>query len=99
MKDFLRAVQDPSSYFEARSNPRKYFDNFQDYSRFHSMGIKPSARNSHTDQQAINTWLMSEERPEPEVAKQQSAPRPPEFTYDAYYEDPGQFQYLLNNTR
>jgi len=96
-------------------DPSKYFGDAETYSRFIG-GLPSHKRTSYTDQQAINEYLlgrdsnrmdlasllMSQERPEPEFAKQQlgslAAPQFDNF-YDAYYEDPGQFQYLLNNTR
>ena len=92
-------------YSGAPKNPKLYYDNFEDYMKFHgrSSGVKPSARNSYTEtkakQDAINRWLLSEE-PEPEFKEPKKIKPPrPAFSYDAYYEDPGQFQYLLDENR
>ena len=92
-------------YSGAPKNPKLYYKNFEDYMKFHgrSSGVKPSARNAYTEtrakQDAINRWLLSEE-PEPEFKKpKKKEPPRPAFSYDAYYEDPGQFQYLLDENR
>ena len=81
-------------------DPSKYFGDVETYEKF--VGSPPShKRTSYTDQQLVNEYLlgrdsnrmdfssllMNQERPEPE------------FSYDAYYEGPSQFQYLLSNTR
>ena len=81
-------------------DPSKYFGDVETYKKF--VGSPPShKRTSYTDQQLVNEYLlgrdsnrmdfssllMNQERPEPE------------FSYDAYYEGPSQFQYLLSNTR
>ena len=101
-KELLGITGNPRSYFEAKSNPRKYFDDYASYRQFALSGTKPSARNSYTDQKIINTWLLSEEPELREKEPERESPEPPpqpEFTYDAYYEDPSQFQYLLNENR
>ena len=102
LKDLLGITGNPKNYFEVRSNPRKYFDDYANYRRFALSGTKPDARNSYTDQKIINSWLLGE-GPEPrEKESERERPEPPprpEFTYDAYYEDPSQFQYLLNENR
>ena len=87
-------------YFDARTNPKKYFDDYDMYRQFALSSTKPEARNSYTDQKIMNAWLLSEEPElkEPERERPEPPPRP-QFTYDTYYEDPSQFQYLLNENR
>lgn len=55
----LDLFKNPGSYFKARENPQKYFKGFDDWKKFYDSGIKLDARNSYTDQQALNKWLMS----------------------------------------
>lgn len=47
-------------FYDAHKNPTKYFDNFADYKRFADISVKPDARNPHTDQKAINAWVMAQ---------------------------------------
>lgn len=97
-KDENRALG--RGYFDARINPKKYFDDYDTYKLFALSSTKPSARNSYTDQKMINAWLLSEEPELKEPEREIPEPPPgPQFTYDAYYEDPSQFQYLLNENR
>lgn len=47
-------------FYDAHKNPTKYFDNFADYKKFADISVKPSSRNPHTDQKAINAWVMAQ---------------------------------------
>jgi len=40
--------------------PKKHFKNFKDYARVARTSTKPSARNSHTEQQIVNRWLLDD---------------------------------------
>jgi hypothetical protein len=83
--DFFDIVKKPNLYFKAQTNPQKYFKDFNEYKKFANMSVKPSSRNSYTDQQAINRWLLSggggqEEKKKESSSEKKSAP----FDYDTF---------------
>ena len=87
-------------------DPSKYFGDAETYSRF--VGGPPSdRRTSYTDQQRVNEYLLGRDSNRIDFSSLLDALNESKgdglggapfgyFNYDEYYEDPGPFQYLLN---
>ena len=87
-------------------DPSKYFGDAETYSRFIG-GVPSHKRTSHTDQQAINEYLLGRDSNRMDFSSLLDALKGFEgdglggapfgyFDYDEYYRDPGPFQFLLN---
>ena len=81
---WVEIVKDPKKYFKAKKDPQKYFKSFGEYKKFSDSSVKPSSRNSHTDQQAINRWLLSGDGKQEEKKKSSSKKKSGPFDYDKF---------------
>ena len=86
-------------------DPSKYFGDVETYSRFVG-GVPSHKRTSHTDQQAINEYLLGRDANRMDFSSLLDALNESKgdsfggdsfgyFDYDDYYADPGPFQFLL----
>jgi hypothetical protein len=86
-------------------DPSKYFGDAETYSRFIG-GVPSHKRTAHTDQQAINEYLLGRDANRMDFSGLLDALKESKgdgfggapfgyFDYDDYYADPGPFQFLL----